>query len=410
MMAFGGATIAQLFRMVELMNSGRIPHVMILVGANNISGSSDDEEALFTTLWQKFNCAVLTVYTAPMSTKMLTAAGRRHNEGVIRCNKILRNLASRNAGRMILMDFEHELRAMDQARLTTDGIHFDTIEGQAWLNRVFQERLDEIEVALFDTGVLKKEETPNKPAISTFVPPNLETRLRVVPAVTIYKPQSSSETGPRTDVQDRLEEPPLRRTINPTRRLGPVNSAAETTSTSRSDTRSETKSTIREKQRPNRSSLMWPRPIPSPWHIYKYDLMKLNLQTVSFAADAMRMLNRARLSVSGLYSMTGMDWLIAAGINFSSTTALRFADLEGLPSNNTMGPVNARPLQDVKLNHDEGNREERPGRFLTTRAPIGQHVKMFRQVKAPPGHVKERAYPKQRIRKVMFRDTVGCRR
>ena len=60
-----------------------------------------------------------------------------------------------------------------------------------------------------------------------------------------------------------------------------------------------------------------------------------------------------------------------------------------------MGPVNARPLQDVKLNHDEGNREERPGRFLTTRAPIGQHVKMFRQVKAPPGHVKERAYPKQ---------------
>ena len=49
----------------------------------------------------------------------------------------------------------------------------------------------------------------------------------------------------------------------------------------------------------------------------------------------------------------------------------------------------------MKLNHDEGNREERPGRFLTTRAPIGQHVKMFRQVKAPPGHVKERSYPKQ---------------
>ena len=40
----------------------------------------------------------------------------------------------------------------------------------------------------------------------------------------------------------------------------------------------------------------------------------------------------------------------------------------------------------MRLNHDEGNREERPGRFLTTRAPIGQHVKMFRQVKAPPSH------------------------
>ena len=136
---------------------------------------------------------------------------------------------------------------------------------------------------------------------------------------------------------------------------------------------------------------MWSSPIPSPWHIFKDDLMKLNLQTVSFAADAMRMLTDG----ARLYSITGVDWLTAGGIDFSSTTALRFADLEGLPSNNTMGPVNARSLQDVKLNHDERNRDVRPGRFLTTRAPIGQHVKMFRQVKAPPGHVKERAYPKQ---------------
>ena len=140
-MAFGGATIAQVFWMVKLMNLGRIPHVMILLGRNNISRSSDEEEALwesmmvciFTTLWQKFNYAVLTVCTAPMSTKMLTAAGRRHNEGVIRWNNILRNIGGRNAGRMILMDIVHELRAMDQARMTTDGIHFDSIEGQAWL-------------------------------------------------------------------------------------------------------------------------------------------------------------------------------------------------------------------------------------------------------------------------------------
>ena len=139
---------------------------------------------------------------------------------------------------------------------------------------------------------------------------------------------------------------------------------------------------------------MWSRPIPSPWHVYIDELMKLDLQRVSFIEDARRMLNGATLSVSRLYSITGVDWLIAASINFSSTTALRFADLEGLPSNNTMGPVKARPLQDVRLNHDEVNREERLGRFLVTRAPIGQHVKMFRQVSSPPGHIKERIYPK----------------
>ena len=293
MMAFGGATIAQLFRMVKLMNPGRIPNILILIGTNNVSRGSDEEEAqwesmmvcLFTTLLQKFKCAVLTVCTVPMSTETLTSTGRRHNEVVIRWNKILRNLASRNVGRMILIDIEHELRAMDQARLTTDGIHFGSIEGQAWLNRVFQERLDEMEVELFDTGVLKKEETSNKPAVSTFVPPNLETSLGAVPAVTIYKPQNSSEPWQRTDVQDRLGEAPLRRTINPKRRLGPINPTAEMTSNSRSETKSETTSTSREERRPDRSSLMWSRPTPSTWHIYKQDLMKLNLQTIKFAAD-----------------------------------------------------------------------------------------------------------------------------
>ena len=214
-MAFGGATIAQLFRMVELMNPRRIPNVMILVGTNNISRSSDEEEALwesmmvclFTTLWQKFNCAVLTVCTVPMNARSLTATGRRHNEGVVRWNNILRNLASRSAGRMILMDIEHELRAMDQARLTTDGIHFDNIEGQAWLNELeVEERLDELEVELFDTGVLKEEGALNEPVITTFVPPSLETCLGTVPAVTNYRQQSSSEPGQRTDVKEQIKD------------------------------------------------------------------------------------------------------------------------------------------------------------------------------------------------------------
>ena len=70
------------------MNPGRIPNIMILVGTNNVSRGSDEEEAqwesmmvcLFTTLWHKFKYSVLTVCTVPMSTKTLTATGRRHNE------------------------------------------------------------------------------------------------------------------------------------------------------------------------------------------------------------------------------------------------------------------------------------------------------------------------------------------
>ena len=42
---------------------------------------------------------------------------------------------------MILMDLEHELRALDQARFSSGGIYFNSTEGQGWMNRVFQEQL-----------------------------------------------------------------------------------------------------------------------------------------------------------------------------------------------------------------------------------------------------------------------------
>ena len=111
----------------------------------------------------------------------------------------------------------------------------------------------------------------------------------------------------------------MRRTIHPRRRIGPVNPIEETAGTSRSDTRPETTSTSREERGPGRGSLMWSRSIPSPWHVYKDELMKLDLQRVSFIEDIRRMLDGASLSVSSLYSITGVDWLIAAGINFSSS-------------------------------------------------------------------------------------------
>ena len=151
---------------------------------------------------------------------------------------------------------------------------------------------------LFDTGLLREEGASSETMITTFVPPNLETRLGTVTAITNYRQQSSSEPGQRTDVQNRLGEAPVRRTIHPRRRLGPVNPIEETTSASKSDTRSETTSTSREDRRPIRGSLMWSRPIKSPWHVYKDELTKLDLQRVSFVEDARRMLNGVRLSVA----------------------------------------------------------------------------------------------------------------
>ena len=189
------------------------------------------------------------------------------------------------------------------------------------------------------------------------MPSNLETRLVSV-SDELQVMQSSSEQKKRSYVLDRLGKAPVRSTIHPRRRLGPVTQTDATSGTSRSET---TTAVTREGRRPVRNSLMCKRPIPSPWHIYKENLMILKLQTVRLTGDAIRVLNGARLSVNGLYSIVGVDWLIAAEMNFSSTTALWLADFEGLLNS----------LQDVKKNHSEQTREERPGRFMTRRSPIG---------------------------------------
>ena len=114
----------------------------------------------------------------------------------------------------MLMGLQHELRALDQLRFTTDGIHFDSITGQAWMNRVFQERFDELEVELWDAGSFSAEDT--------FVPPNLETRLGSIPAVTQIV-RSSCDQEQRSSVVERLVEAPGERKIHPRRRLVPVN-------------------------------------------------------------------------------------------------------------------------------------------------------------------------------------------
>ena len=105
--------------------------------------------------------------------------------------------------------------------------------------------------------------------------------------------QSLSEQEQRSDILDRVVEAPRRRTIQPRRRLGPINQTKDATSgTCRSEA---TTSTSREERHQDRSYVMWSSSIPSPWQVYKQSLMKMNFRTVRFAADAMRMLNGARL-------------------------------------------------------------------------------------------------------------------
>ena len=90
-------------------------------------------------------------------------------------------------------------------------------------------------------------------------------------------------------------------------------------------------------------------------------------------------------TVSGLYQRPGVGWLLAEQEQFSSATTLRYVDLNGLPQDNTFGPLNTRSLTDVRRRARELTTPTRKGKFLAENKPKNKNHKMYRQFSKPPG-------------------------
>ena len=111
----------------------------------------------------------------------------------------------------------------------------------------------------------------------------------------------------------------------------------------------------------------------------------------------MRMIGGESPTVSRLYRIPGVDWLLAEQEQFSSTTTLRHADLNGLPQDNTFGPLNTRSLTDVLQRARELTPPARKGKFQAENKPNNKHHKMHRQFAKPPGQTpgeNSRDYPR----------------
>ena len=60
------------------------------------------------------------------------------------------------------------------------------------------------------------------------------------------------------------------------------------------------------------SELLWNRPESSPWGRYKVNMsIKLNMNTLACRADSKKRLNGQNPTISGLYRIAGVDWLLA---------------------------------------------------------------------------------------------------
>ena len=70
------------------------------------------------------------------------------------------------------------------------------------------------------------------------------------------------------------------------------------------------------------------------------------MSTLTCREDARRMIGGDGPKVTRLYRIPGVDWLLAEQEQFSSAITLRFVYLDGLPQDNTFGPLNTRSLTD----------------------------------------------------------------
>ena len=98
-----------------------------------------------------------------------------------------------------------------------------------------------------------------------------------------------------------------------------------------------------------------------------------------------------------IVSNTGVDWLLAGEEQFSSAKTLRYVDLNGLPQDNTFGPLNTRSLTDVRWRARELTPPARKGTFLAENKPNNKLHKMYRQFAKPPGQASgeySRDYPR----------------
>ena len=108
------------------------------------------------------------------------------------------------------------------------------------------------------------------------------------------------------------------------------------------------------------SVLLWSLPDPSGSGQYKTDMLaNLNMNTLTCRADARKMMGGEGPTVSGLYRISGVDWLLVEQEQLSSATTLRFVDLEGLPQDNSFGPLNTRSPTGVDTAFPEGQISDR---------------------------------------------------
>ena len=413
-LSFAGASVTQVIKMMEFQSEDYLDTLGIMLGTNDVSRAPVTPEnkweplvvCLLNELKEKYRPRIMVLCTIPQNPMVDTLVADFMNGNVTRWNEVTRSLVRNNPGELRLLDLENMLRMIDHIALTRDVIHFNTQQGRYWIKDAFQTQLREMEQELRATSSLAWTSSTGGGRIRGSVPESLANRLGPLATETA----TAAPVAPSSNVRERLGIAPPPRTQPLESRLGrsaDQNRNNSQTVSRRSDppatanpasTAGPSTSAMPTEAVEPGSVLLWNRPDPSHWGQYKTDMStKLIMNTLTCREDAMRMIGGEGPTVSQLYRIPGVDWLLAEQEQFSSTTTLRQADLNGLPRENTIGPLNTRSLTDVRRRARELTPPARKGKFLIDNKPNNKHHKMYRQFAKPPGQTPgeySRDYPR----------------
>ena len=297
--SFGGASVAQVVKMMEFQSEDHLDTLVIMLGTNDVSRAPVTPECkwepllvcLLNELKEKYRPRFVVLCTIPQNPLMGTTVVNFMNGNVTRWKEMIRNLVRSNPGELRLLDLENTLRMIDHIALTRDGIHFNTQRGRHWMNDVFQTQLREMEQESRATSSLARtSSTTGGSRIRGIVPESLVNRLGPLAMETAV----AAPTAPSSNVRERLGTAPPPRTQPLESRLG--RSVVQNRNNSQTVSRRNdppatanpapaagpsTNAVPAEGVEPG-SLLLWNRSDPSHWGQYKTDMStKLNMNTLT---------------------------------------------------------------------------------------------------------------------------------
>ena len=223
-LSFGGASVAQVIKMMEFQSEYHLDALVIMLGTNDVSRAPVTPESkwepllvcLLNELKEKYRPRLVVLCTIPQNPQVSTVVADFMNGNVTRWSEMIRSLVRNNPGELRFLDLENMLRMIDHIALTRDKIHFNTQRGRYWINDVFQTQLREVEQESRATGSLARTSSTGGSRIRATVPESLVNRLGPLAMETA----AAATVAPSSNVRDRLGTAPPPRTQPLESRLG----------------------------------------------------------------------------------------------------------------------------------------------------------------------------------------------